>query len=747
MRTPFAVLADMKIGRRLGFAFATISLLLLVIGGLSMMKLNTTQATVRTLTRENVPTVRSLGELATKLAEYRVSERGLVASYDDAEKAAEYAGELTAGQKDFYALARPLGARFAEPRERALYGEVMSKADRYFANSRAMVEALKVGDLAPSKQAGDLRQATADALQELLTQNIAQLNTQVEAQEAAHARNQTLFAVLLVAALLLSAAFSVAIARSIVRPLREVVQAADAVARGDLDHAIAAHDRSEIGHLADTMRGMVATLQSYVGAQRAMQAAHDAGDIDHAIDAAAFPGVYGVMAGEINALVASHIAVNVRVIGIVGAYARGDLSAQMDRLPGKKAEITAAVDAVKAGMQAINAEIKTLVDAGVAGDLSRRGDATRFEFVYRDIVESLNRLMETADHGLGEVGSLLSAVADGDLNRRVEVELPGQFGTLASDANRTVEQLTQIVGEIRQTSDSINAAASEIASGNNDLSQRTEEQAAALEETASSMEELTSTVRQNAENARQANQLAVGAAEFATQAEHAVGAVVTTMGEIDASSKKVADIITVIDGIAFQTNILALNAAVEAARAGEQGRGFAVVAAEVRSLAQRSANAAKEIKQLIADSTVRTVQGNTLVRQAGETMSQVLASVRQVTEFMADIAAASAEQSAGIEQVNQAITHMDEGTQQNAALVEEASASARALEQQAEQLVQTVAVFRLAQAGGSAARATSPTKTSNPDVAAVRRPAPAPARSMPRRVAGGGAQGDHWQEF
>ncbi|WP_229792569.1 methyl-accepting chemotaxis protein, partial [Cognatilysobacter bugurensis] len=364
---------------------------------------------------------------------------------------------------------------------------------------------------------------------------------------------------------------------------------------------------------------------------------------------------------------------------------------------GKKAEITAAVDAVKAGMQSINAEIKALVDAGVAGDLSRRGDAQRFAFVYRDIIESMNRLMETADHGLTQVGGLLSAVADGDLNRRVEGELPGQFGTLANDANRTVEQLAQIVTDIRQSSDSINSAASEIASGNADLSQRTEQQAASLEETASSMEELTATVKQNAENARQANQLASGAADIAVRGGDVVGRVVTTMSEIDASSRKVAEIISTIDGIAFQTNILALNAAVEAARAGEQGRGFAVVAAEVRSLAQRSANAAKEIKQLISDSTVKVEEGSALVDQAGKTMAEIVGSVKRVSDIIADISLASAEQTAGIEQVNQAITHMDEGTQQNAALVEEASASARALEQQAEQLVQTVAVFRLAQ--------------------------------------------------
>jgi methyl-accepting chemotaxis protein len=367
-------------------------------------------------------------------------------------------------------------------------------------------------------------------------------------------------------------------------------------------------------------------------------------------------------------------------------------------MPGKKGEAAAAVDSVKAGMQAVNAEIKHLVDAAVAGDFSQRGDAARFAHFYRELIESLNMLMATADDGLAEVGSVLSAMAEGDLSRRIDTALPGRFGQLAGNANRTVEQLTAIVGQIRSGSESINTAAAEIASGNDDLSQRTEQQAASLEETASSMEELTSTVKQNADNARQASQLAIGATEIARQGGQVVGQVVTTMSAIHESSRKVADIISVIDGIAFQTNILALNAAVEAARAGEQGRGFAVVASEVRSLAQRSAGAAKEIKQLITESVGQVGEGSALVDRAGQTMREIVTSVQRMTDFIADISAASQEQSAGIEQVNHAITQMDEGTQQNAALVEEASAAARSLEQQADRLIEAVDVFDLSSA-------------------------------------------------
>ncbi|MDI9237444.1 methyl-accepting chemotaxis protein [Lysobacter sp. LF1] len=531
--------------------------------------------------------------------------------------------------------------------------------------------------------------------------------------------------------------------------LKEVQDASDRLARGEFPDAVRVNSRDEVRDIARGLERAIHTLRSFAGAQRDIFEAHQAGEIDRRLRSEDFPGAYGQMAGEVNTLVDSHIQVNTRAIEIVAAYARGDLSMDMDRLPGQKARITDAVDSVKHGMQSINAEIKTLVDAAVAGDFSRRGDASRFEFVYHDVVQSLNQLMHTAEEGLREVGTLLSAVADGDLNRRVEVELPGEFGRLAHDANRTVEQLAQIVGQIRQGSDAISSAAAEIAAGNNDLSQRTEQQAASLEETASSMEELTSTVRQNADNARQANQLAQSAAEVAGQGGTVVGEVVHTMNAINQSSKKIADIIGVIDGIAFQTNILALNAAVEAARAGEQGRGFAVVAAEVRSLAQRSANAAKEIKQLITDSVGKVEEGSALVDQAGRTMADIVTSVRKVTDIIADISAASQEQSSGIEQVNNAITQMDEGTQQNAALVEQASAAARSLEQQSEQLVHTVAVFRLAHVAQAArAAATVVEMPAGKPVrgratAAAAKPA---ARKVRAPVAANSAEPD-WQEF
>ena len=312
-----------------------------------------------------------------------------------------------------------------------------------------------------------------------------------------------------------------------------------------------------------------------------------------------------------------------------------------------------------------------------------------------------------------EISNLVQAAVAGDLTARFDASGDNSiFQVVGGGINQILDTLTSVVCRIKEASETIDTASKEISQGNTDLSQRTEEQASSLEETASSMEELTSTVKQNAENARQANQLAVGASDVAVKGGDVVKEVVTTMSGISESSKKIADIIGVIDGIAFQTNILALNAAVEAARAGEQGRGFAVVATEVRNLAQRSANAAKEIKELITDSVNRVDTGTQLVDEAGKTMDEIVTSVKRVTDIMAEITAASQEQSAGIEQVNQAITQMDEVTQQNAALVEQAAAASESMQEQAGSLVQMVGTFKVATGGGSGERR-SPQRATN----------------------------------
>ncbi len=347
------------------------------------------------------------------------------------------------------------------------------------------------------------------------------------------------------------------------------------------------------------------------------------------------------------------------------------------------------------------------------------------------ITKPLNYAVDIAQH-----------IADGDLTQHIHSYSNDETGKLLDALKNMNEHLIQTVGEVRIGTDTIATASSQIAAGNLDLSSRTEEQASSLEETASAMEELTSTVKQNADNAGQANQLVVAASDYAVKGQVVVGQVVDTMGSIKESSRKIVDIIGVIDGIAFQTNILALNAAVEAARAGEQGRGFAVVATEVRNLAQRSASAAKEIKTLIDDSVEKVDAGGKLVDSAGATMIQIVTSVKQVADIMSEIAAASHEQSDGIEQVNQAVMQMDETTQQNAALVEQAAAAAASMQNQAANLAETVSVFKLNRDTSFTSKAQASPKVSP----ATKKPSALAVKKAPA-LKSAAASKDDWEEF
>ncbi len=341
-------------------------------------------------------------------------------------------------------------------------------------------------------------------------------------------------------------------------------------------------------------------------------------------------------------------------------------------------------------------EIAGIVEGAAAGDFKQRiPEAGKSGFLL-EMAHGLNMVLSTSEEALGEIGRVLKALAQGDLSQTIEAEFKGAFADLKENSNGTIERLRAIIQQIRQASESINTASREIATGNNDLSKRTEEQASSLEETASGVEELAATVKLNAENSQQANRLASEASASAARGGEVVGKVVATMAGISESNREIADITTLIDGIAFQTNLLALNAAVEAARAGEQGRGFAVVASEVRGLAQRAAEAAKDIKAVIAASAGKVEDGVKLVQNAGAAMDDIVAQVQRVTAIIGEIAAASKEQSDGVQQVNQAVTQIDQNTQQNAALVEEAAAAAKSLEEQSGALARAVAVFKLA---------------------------------------------------
>jgi methyl-accepting chemotaxis protein len=475
----------------------------------------------------------------------------------------------------------------------------------------------------------------------------------------------------------------------------EMAGIAERMGRGDFaaDASLAGAARGSMAASLDAMRR---TLDAQFAEISGVTSALARGDLARRVPVEGLEGSLLTLASDVNRSVdqlATTIGGAVKALDALSsglALARIDAAAE-----GEFARMVQAVNAMSDFVAELTRTQGELVGAVRDGRFDPLQGVERFQGFQRELYEGLNGLVGQVGNAMGAVQDAMGRLADGDLSVRMEGDYRGEFAALQGSVGDTVDHLRDLIGRIQAAAASIRTAAGEIASGNLDLSGRTEQQAANLEETAASMEELTSTVKQNAENAREANALATRAAELASRGGDLVQGVVTTMAGIDESSRRMADIIATIDGIAFQTNILALNAAVEAARAGEQGRGFAVVASEVRALAQRSASAAKEIKDLIDASVARSTEGSARVSEAGDTIGQLVGAVRQVSGLMAEISAASAEQTAGIEQVNRTITQMDEGTQQNAALVEEATAAAKAMDEQAEALTALVGRFRL----------------------------------------------------
>ncbi|HEL7628424.1 TPA: MCP four helix bundle domain-containing protein [Stenotrophomonas maltophilia] len=742
---------DLPIARKLAVGFTLTTLMTLLLGAFALLRLSQANDQLGAMASNDIPSVQHLGEARSQLGEFRTYELAQLTMLDQPDKVADYNKRMDATAKAVRDELAAYAALPAQDKERELYRAASAQVDRYFAANKAMRDAVAAGDGIMAQQISDeqsrpARRELFDALKALGAHIAGLMDARIADANATHRASMIAIIGCIVLLSLLAAALATVISRAVTGPLGKAVQAIQAVARGDLSVSTRATSNDEAGQMLSATAEMTAMLRRFSEQTQLMAQMHAGPDISHRIPED-FPGVYGQLASGINTVIFEHLDAIRDAIDVLNQYAVGNLAPDARRLPGSRAILHESMDAAKSSLLAINTQIQQLAAAAAAGDFSQRGDAQRFQHDFKVMIDHLNTMMEVADSNLGQLSQLLQSIAAGDLTARMDGQFNGVFARMRDDANATVTQLTRIVGQIQASASSITLAAGEIASGNNDLSRRTEQQAANLEETAASMEELTSTVRQNAEHARQANQLAIGAHGVASQGGEVVGQVVTTMSAIEASSKKIAEIISVIDGIAFQTNILALNAAVEAARAGEQGRGFAVVASEVRTLAQRSAAAAKEIKGLIDDSVGKVADGSALVHKAGATMGEIVASVQRVTDIMAEISAASQEQSAGIEQVNQTVVQMDETTQQNAALVEEATAAARAMEEQAVQLGEAVARFRLE----SQNEAPLPAVV----VAAQRRtPAAVPAaRPAPQRVARAAAaqpalalDGD-WQEF
>ncbi len=536
---------------------------------------------------------------------------------------------------------------------------------------------------------------------------------------------------------LLGAILAFVITRGIVKPIVSFANKMVEVRRdNDFSARVEVHSKDEIGAAGNAFNELIEAVQNAIADGIDAVSNVAAGKFDRKVEVEVSGDLDQLKQG-INTSVDNMKITMGALYELMEAMADGDFGKRIN--VDLKGEYKRSADAALQSMQSLDDAMRAVnsVMASVAeADFNKRVEVD-LKGDLSTLKNNINRSMDVVMKGIEDTTNITLSLADGDLTKRVEADHPGQFDVLKQALNKTMENVSEVVENIAQASDIVASASNEIADGNADMSKRTEEQASSLEETASSMEELTTTVKQNADNAGQANQLAVGASQTADHGGSIVKQAVAAMEEINISSNKIADIIGVIDEIAFQTNLLALNASVEAARAGEQGRGFAVVATEVRNLAQRSATAAKEIKDLIQDSVGKVKAGSELVEKSGKTLDEIVEGVKKVGDMIAEIAAASQQQTAGIGQVNQALANMDDITQRNAALAEEASANSENLSSQAQTMKQQVGFFDIGNRRSSAARVTSNATAAKPTVSkpvATEKPAAIP-------------ESDEWEEF
>jgi methyl-accepting chemotaxis protein len=794
---------NMKVGQRLAILIGCAVLALAGIAAIGIAGISTMLGSVEELYGHNLRTTEQLVRIQWLMGDNR-AQIMLALQHDPAGRHAKlhqdaiglHLDQVVRNRDEISAIVKEMQRHAMEPEERKLFDAYTAARSLYVSEGlNPAREAILAGDFASAHRLLLTRvnphyastNAAADSYIRAFAEE-GKTNYADGLRDFAFERNTILGIALL--ALLVLLAIGYLIAHSVTAPLRHAVEVADAIAEGKLDNRIVAEGHNEMAAMLAALDTMQARLLANIEAER--RQADETLRIKIALDNVST----GVMIADNgrNIIYANHSVKRIlkgaepairkqlpnfdadNMIGVnIDTFHKNpkhqaDLLARFtstyvanlqisdrhmrvsaspvindkgERL-GAVAEWLDRTDEVR-----IEKEVAGMVDGALAGNFETRLALEGKEGFVRQLSEGLNQLAEVTQTGLTDVARVLQRVAAGDLTQKIDADYQGIFGQLKDDTNTTIERLREVVGRIKDATEAINTAAQEIAAGNADLSARTEEQASSLEETSSAMEQLNATVRQNADNARQANDLAKTSNAGVVKGGEVVKQVVVTMGEIQASSKKISDIIGVIDSIAFQTNILALNAAVEAARAGEQGRGFAVVASEVRSLAQRSATAAKEIKTLIAESVDKVESGAKLVQEAGTTMDEVVASFQQVAGLVTEIASASKEQASGIEQTTQAVGQMDEVTQQNAALVEQAAAAAESLEEQARGLVQAVGMFKLTE-GAAPSRSHLPASPLR-DVTPRQLP---PVRPAPRSSAGRKLPPPHlddsaeqWEEF
>jgi PAS domain S-box-containing protein len=729
-------LRNLKTRPKLLLSFGLVGMLSLAVGLLSINGIDKLNERMNVIYKVNLTSLKLLGDLHGRTERMSALVAWHILAHDSA-SVAKWNQEITKLDEEIDRFVTEYQPLIVAQSEREIYERFKTSWTEY-KEIRAKVLRLSVNfskDAAAELQGTELAEKLVDllgAIEGLTHENEIQaketFDTSLDMASTLHTTNMVIVCVGLFLGLLLGWLIS----RSVSGGLNDILKAAQALGAGNLTARSSITTTDDIGGLAQAFNRMGEQIESNV--KESLESKHKMAALDRAEGVIEFNTDGTIITANQNFLsflnyTLDEVKGHHQRMFADSAYAasaeyqtfwaklnRGEFDAGVYRRigkggkevwiqasynpildgAGKVSKIVAFATDITGQKQAQN-EVEKLIKAAAMGNLSDRINTEPFQGSAKDLTSSFNQLLDAVVTPLHEAQGVLTALASGDLTKQMTGGYQGEFEQMKTSLNMAITQLTQTVSLVRGAVEAVTAGAEEISKGSDDLAQRTSQQAGALEETSASMEEMTSTVKQNADNSKQANQLAIAARDIANKGGTVTTRAVEAMGEINKSSKQIADIITVIDEIAFQTNLLALNAAVEAARAGEHGRGFAVVAAEVRNLAQRSATAAKEIKGLINESIQRVTDGTELVNQSGKTLEEIVGSVKRVTDIIAEISAASQEQATGIDQVNKAIMQMDEGTQQNAALVEETASASQSMKEQAKELMRQVEVFKIQQ--------------------------------------------------